>query len=294
MAERHLAIVTDVTTEDWIGGGTLVNDYVAQCARQAGWRVSFIRNNPSRSDWQTFDHAAVAAYFVANIPHLGVPQLLELMQSGRPYVMFRHDVASLCYDVNPAAHPAAPLVKALFDHARANFFISNLQLNHYKRVCEVPRPVLVPPPLDLSAFVNHALPGRAGHLYLGEISRPRGVDESLAQMAASAEPGPRALYGQLTDASLETDMIQAQAQRHAEIPHQAVPDLMNQFRHFYYHPRIIDAFCLKVLEAELCGMEMHVQKENIGRYHYRESAQEIAAFMKKDSAAMILQVLGAG
>jgi hypothetical protein len=294
MAVGHLAIVTDLTLADWVGGGTLVNDYFAAQARANGWQVSFICNNCFIDGWQIFDHSEVDAYFVANIPHLPPPYLLQMIQSGKPYVVFRHDIASLCYEPQPDRNSSAPLIQALFAHARANFFISNLQLSYYQRVCEVPRSVLVPPPLDLSNFWNQNNPLRQGHLYLGEISRPRGVDESIRAMLHSCEPGEKLLVGQLTDEALRASIHASGAVLRDYVSHNLVPTLMNQYAHFYYHPRIVDAFCLKVLEAELCGMELHVRREHIGRFFYRESAFEIAEFMRTESARVALRVLGSG
>lgn len=294
MAVGHLAIVTDLTLADWVGGGTLVNDYFAAQARANGWQVSFICNTRFIDGWQAFDHSKVDAYFVANIPHLPASCLLQMIQSSKPYVMFRHDIASLCYEPEPNRNSLAPLIQALFAHARANFFISNLQLSYYQRVCEVPRTILVPPPLDLSNFENQNDPLRRGHLYLGEISRPRGVDESILAMLQSSEPGERLLVGQLTDEALLPSIQASGAVLRDHVSHNLVPTLLNQYAHFYYHPRIVDAFCLKVLEAELCGMELHVRREHIGRFYYRESAFEIAEFMRKESARVVLSVLSGG
>ena len=291
MSAGHLAIVTDVTLAEWIGGGTLVNDYLARCAEAAGWRVSTIRIQSALNEWPGFAHDTVDAYFVANIPFMPVDAMLQLVNSKKPYVMFRHDISSICYEADPPSHTVAKLLHFLFENAAANFFISPLQLAYYQRVCPVVRPITVPPPLDLGAFANAANPTRSGHLYLGEIASARGVDESLRLMAQSGAPGPKSLYGQVAEPALEALANGLGATCHAAIAHTEVPALLNRYQHFYYHPRIIDAFCLKVVEAELCGMELHVNQAHIGRFGFRESAQELADFMRQHSAAMILQAL---
>lgn len=291
MSQCHLAIVTDVTLADWIGGGTLVNAYLADCARQLGWHVSFIRINSQVDEWKYFPHADVDAYFVANVPHMPVAYMLDLVNGGKRYVMFRHDISSICYAPDAAQQPAAKLVRFLFENSAANFFISNLQLSYYQRVCEVPRAVVIPPPLDLSRFSDEKNPERAGHLYLGEIASVRGIEESLHQMKAAGDDGVLAFYGQVTTPNLDDMLRMHGAQVFLPVDHLDVPALLNRYRHFYYHPRIVDAFCLKVLEAELCGMTLHVNRNHIGRYYYSDSAQEIATFMRSSSPAMILQVL---
>ena len=287
----RVAIVTDLDLADWVGGGTLVNDYIAQRLRGAGHAVSFIKVNPALNGWDSADHAAIDLYFVANIPHLSSAQIQQLVTAGKPYVMFRHDIASVCYLDDPKQHPSAAIVALLFQHARANIFISSIQLAYYQRVCDIPRTLTMPPPLDVQAFHNQQRADRQGHLYLGEISAQRGITETLAAMQAQADGSARSFYGQVTEAAVLAEIAQAGAQHLDAIAHAAVADLLNRYRHFYYHPRIIDAFCLKVLEAELCGMELHVQQKNIGRYYYSASAPELAEFMRVHSVQMILDLV---
>ncbi len=291
MSQHHLAIVTDVTLVDWIGGGTLVNAYLADCARQLGWYVSFIRINPQVDEWVNFSHEDVDAYFIANVPHMPVAYMIDLVNSGKRYVMFRHDIASICYLSDAPQQPAAKLVRFLFENSAANFFISSLQLAYYQRVCEIPRTVVIPPPLDLSRFSDEKHPNRIGHLYLGEISSVRGVEETLRQMKAEDDGEVMAFYGQVAAPDLG-DMLRAQGAKVCPpVFHSDVPALLNRYRDFYYHPRIVDAFCLKVLEAELCGMNIHVSDGNIGRFYYNESAQQLALFMKNQSIEVIVNAI---
>lgn len=287
----RVAIITDVVLSQWVGGGTLVNDYMAQRMSEAGHQVQFIAINGNANGWDVADHALIDLYLVTNIPFMTSAQMLQLMQSGKPYVVFRHDVASICYLPDAASQPSTPLVLALFQHARANIFISNIQLAYYKKLGEIPRTLVMPPPLDLSAFVDAQRVDRQGHLYIGEISEQRGIRESLEAMQNNPEPGPIAFYGQVTAPELAGAIDAAKGHRHVEIAHDMIAPLMNSYRHFYYHPRIIDAFCLKVLEAELCGMELHVNRTNIGRYYFDATASQLADFMKNQSVEMILQLL---
>jgi len=287
---RTLAIVTDLTLAEWVGGGTLVNEYVAHCARQDGWNVVFLRNNAQTDEWQSADHDAIDAYFVANIPFMPVGHLQALVHSGKPYVMFRHDISSICYAEAPHELPAAGLVSLLFNHAKANIFISHLQLQYYQRVCHIPRSYVIPPPLDLQRFTNEERADRRGQLYIGEISIPRGIEETLASMQSRPDH-PREFYGQLSDTSLLPKLKRAGALCHPAIDHGQVPSLLNQFKVFHYHPRIVDAFCLKVVEAELCGLTLDVRRENIGRFTYAASALELQQFMRQSSPGVILDQL---
>ena len=287
----RIALITDLVLSEWVGGGTLVNDYMARRMEAAGHQVTFLQLNPQRNDWDRADHSAIDLYLVTNIPYMGAQQIVQLANSGKPYLVFRHDIASVCYLEQPAEHPAAAVMRALFGAARANIFISNIQLAYYRRVCDISNTVVMPPPLDLDAFVDQQRGNRAGHLYLGEISAQRGIAESLQEMAAQADAGPIAFYGQLTDAALLQAIEAAGGARFADVPHDSIPELLNRYRHFYYHPKIIDAFCLKVVEAELCGMTLHVNKTNIGRYYFDATARQLADFMKRQSVETILQLL---
>lgn len=287
----NVAIITDLVLSQWVGGGTLVNDYIARRIAEAGHAVQFLCITADHNGWDAADHSRIDLYLVMNIPFMTPAQMVQMMQSGKPYVMFRHDVASICYLPEPASHPSAALVLALFQHARANIFISNIQLAYYKKLGDIPRTLVMPPPLDLTAFVDERRAGRQGHLYIGEISEQRGIRESLQAMQGNPDQGPIAFYGQVTSPELGAVIDAAGGQRHTEVAHARIAGLLNTYSHFYYHPRIIDAFCLKVLEAELSGMQLHVNRTNIGRYYYDASAEQLASFMKKESVEMILQLL---
>jgi hypothetical protein len=284
----RIALVTDVVLADWVGGGTLVNDYMASRMRASGHQVEFLQINPQRNDWDSTDHTAIDLYLVTNIPHMNGAQIAQLVHSGKPYLVLRHDIASVCYLDEAASHPAAAVMRLLFGGARANIFISPIQLAYYKRVCDFSNTLVVPPPLDLDAFVDQQQSDRAGHLYIGEISVQRGIVDSLQAMQAQADGTPMAFVGQSSDAQLLQAIEAAGGQRFADVAHAAIPALLNRYRHFHYHPHIIDAFCLKVVEAELCGMTLHVNKANIGRYYFDATARQLADYMKQQSMNSIL------
>jgi hypothetical protein len=52
-------------------------------------------------------------------------------------------------------------------------------------------------------------------------------------------------------------------------------------------PNFFDSFCVKVIEAELCGMRIITIPQRIGRYCYAMDATSLAAFMQKDSLAAL-------
>lgn len=284
----RVALVTDLVLSDWVGGGTLVNDYMAQRMRESGHTVSFLQINPQRNDWDSADHSAIDLYLVTNIPHMVGSQIAQLVQSGTPYLVFRHDIASVCYLDGAASHPAASVMRALLGAARANIFISPIQMAYYRRVCEFTNTLVLPPPLDLDDFVDQKHSERSGHLYLGEITAQRGILDSLAAMQAQADGSPLTFVGQCQDTQLQRAIADAGAQRFGDVAHDQIPALLNRYRHFHYHPHIIDAFCLKVLEAELCGMTLHVNTANIGRYYFDASARQLADHMKHQSMDSIL------
>jgi len=287
----RIALITDVVLAQWVGGGTLVNDYIARRMELVGHQVQFLQINSKCNDWDGVDHADIDLYMVANIPFMTATQILQLVQSGKPYLVFRHDIASVCYLPEPAQHPSVALIKVLFQNARANIFISNIQLAYYKRLCDIPRTLVMPPPFDLMEFVNLQKPDRAGHLYIGEISEQRGIRESIEAMQANPDLGPMHFYGQVTSVELESIISNAGGERNSEVGHSKVAHLLNTHKHFYYHPRIIDAFCLKVVEAELCGMQLHVNRNNIGRFYFDATADQLADFMRGQSMEMLFKLL---
>jgi hypothetical protein len=179
-------------------------------------------------------------------------------------------------------------MRVLFGGARANIFISPVQLSYYQRVCSFSNTLVIPPPLDLDEFFDQRSAGRIGHLYLGEISAQRGIDETLLAMQAQNDGTPKAFVGQVSDQHLVKAIEASGGSCSPEVMHEEIPALLNRYQHFHYHPRIIDAFCLKVVEAELCGMTLHVNQTNIGRYYFDATARQLADHMKNQSVNSIL------
>jgi len=286
----NIAIITDYLLSHWVGGGTLVNDYLGRRITAAGHKLEFILINGDENGWETAVHTRIDLYLVTNIPYMTEAQMRQLMLSKIPYVMFRHDVASICYLPDAASHPASGLILDMFRGARSNIFISNIQLAYYRRMGSIDRTVVIPPPLDLSEFTDTGMVERQGHLYIGDINEQRGIFESLQSMKANPEGGSFSFYGEV-DVDVVPVIEAAGGKVFPVIAHSLVAPLMNTKRHFYYHPKMIDAFCLKVLEAELCGMELHVDRGNIGRFYYDATAQQLADFMKNQSVDMILEML---
>ena len=285
MTPRKILIIADYTSDAFLGGAQLVNDLIKQELERRGHRVDYVCVNPHLDEWSKWDGSHDLT-LVTNIPHLSANQLLSIAQSPIPYINFRHDIASIAYHAHPGSLEISALVKTLFDNAAVNFFISNIQLAYYQRICSVERALVVPPPARFDGFENWNQV-RKGIMYLGPISRERGILESL-EYVRSLGPGYSIdFFGKIDDDELKNQILSDHCNIFPEVPRALLPRIFNSYRQLIYLPHIVDAFCIKMVEAELCGLEIVANKENIGRYYFQHSAQELKAFMEDSSCQII-------
>ncbi len=286
----RVAILTDYTLEEYLGGASLVNDYLARQLRNDDLAVEFISVNPVRDDWPRLQESEYDLILVTNISFLSLDRLNGIIDGRIPYMVFRHDVASLAYQDNPRQYPLAATIGRFFGNSRANFFISTPQLDYYRRICDIDHFIVTPPPIDLDSFVDQRQPDRSGVLYLGQITEGRGIEETLAHLSEH-RPGLEAhFHGKVESPRLQAMIYQAGGRIYPEITRRdEIAPLMNRYSDFVYHPRIFDAFSIKMVEAELCGLNIYCRKENIGRYYYPEDGQTLKAMMREGSPSLIRQ-----
>ncbi len=285
MTSRNILILTDYTSDVFLGGAQLVNDLIKLELERRGHHVEYVRINPDQNEWSRWDGSQDLT-IVANIPHLDANQLIQLAQSTVPYVNFRHDIASLAYSLEPRTQPMTPVVEALFANAAFNFFISNIQLAYYQRICSIERAQVIPPPARFDGFDNWNQE-RRGIMYLGPIAKERGVLDSLEYVQALGEGQTIDFFGKIQDEDLKHRILKNNCNIFPEIPRALLPRILNSYRQMIYLPHIVDAFCIKIIEAELCGIEIIAKKENIGRYYFQNSAQELKVFMENNSSKII-------
>lgn len=286
----RIAILTDFTLAEYLGGASLVNDNLATQLRKGDLEVECISVNPGRDDWQHMQESGFDLILVTNISFLSLERLDAIIHGRIPYMVFRHDVASLAYQEHPRQNPLAATIDQFFRNSQANYFISEPQLAYYRRICDIDRCVVTPPPIDLDAFVDLRRADRGGVLYLGQIAEGRGIEESLAYLQEHL-PGREAHFHGKVESPRSQELIrQAGGRIFPEITRrEEIAPLMNRYSDFVYHPRIFDAFSIKMVEAELCGLNIHCRKENIGRYSYPEDCRALKDRMRDHSPEIILR-----
>jgi hypothetical protein len=99
------------------------------------------------------------------------------------------------------------------------------------------------------------------------------------------------VFGRVEDTNLAAFLEASGVPIQPEVPRSELPDLLSKYRGLVYFPQIIDAFCIKVVEAELMGLELHVNRERIGRFSYRLSAGPLADYMQNKAISKIAKII---
>jgi hypothetical protein len=183
----------------------------------------------------------------------------------------------------------------MFRTAETNIFISPMQYDVFKKTfTEINNPLITPPPLDIDDFENNNLKSRRGCLYLGDISSARGCAETLEFMKQVDSTGPYTFIGKILDDRLSDYLMKNGATVRDAISHDKVPLVMNRHKHFFYYPQIYDSFCLKILEAQICGMHIACDKLRIGIFSYNKLSDELVKLVKEDSLKFIIDIIENG
>jgi hypothetical protein len=150
--------------------------------------------------------------------------------------------------------------------------------------------VVIPPPAVFDGFLDHGTQ-RSGLLYLGPINRARGVEEA-SNYAITNHPNQQlTIVGRIESEELAHKLRQRGHRIQGEVPREEVPRLLNHFEHFIYYPQIIDSFCLKIIEAELCGIKIHTNQARIGRYSYPEPTDQLRHRMQKIALSEVIDFI---
>jgi glycosyltransferase involved in cell wall biosynthesis len=272
-----------------VGGAELVNNALYNFLCQQGVECLYVSvEAPVNSVRMQLSQDAL---IILTTFHNVSPDFFDLILGNHlKLCIFRHDVPAICYDATSASAEAKKFFSDVFGCSRLNIFVSPLQLHMHEKVCPIPSSLVLPPPLSFENFQMMQRP-RSNALYLGPISRVRGVTEAI-EFCGNKLPGERLDFiGRVEDADLAEEISAAAFTIRPEVDRSRLPYLMNSYRHLVYFPRIVDAFCLKILEAELCGLDVLCNKERVGRFSYTESAEELAYISQFQSAKQIYQRL---
>ena len=279
------AILNDETIETWTGGAALVNDKICTSLKEKGHEcVIWIygKNNkpedlPKDLEFNQIDH-----FLFANIAYYPFEFMNKIMDT-KPFSTFRHDIPIILYTKPPSIFLKTfyDLWGKMFVKAKITFFISPMQKKVFEQTFAIGRSVIIPPPLDMSSFTNEKRKDRSGALYVGDISAGRGCEQALSIMKQRYPNGPWTFVGQPVHDELVKYLKTNGAMVLKATPRSDMPNIMNSHKTLIYLPVMYDSFCLKILEAELCGMEIISDTLCIGRYGYSQKAEDVVKLMKQ-------------
>ena len=290
------AILNDETIETYLGGAALVNDKIKTELETLGhevdiltWNLDDINNKKQPDMKKVMSHDR---YIFANIGYWPHPVLHAIMKD-KTFYTFRHDLPIVLYTQPPSIKFKTfyNTWGYMFERATASFFISPMQYNVFSTYFQVTSPITTPPPLDIGNFKNEEREDRQGCLYVGDISMARNCLETLNIMKQQDMEGPWTFVGNHNDEELVGSLRSLGAIVMDPIEHDKVNDIMNQHKTLYYFPNIYDSFCLKVIEAEICGMDVFSDTPRIGRYSYKESTSELTELINSGSLKVIIESL---
>ena len=288
-----ILILNDETIETYIGGAALVNNKIKTELERNGHEVNyFIINNDSKTHdiqikWQEYDY-----YILANIGYFSA-EILKWVIKSKPFITFRHDIPTILYSTPPSIFykEFMTIWQDMFKNAKLSVFISPMQEAVFKAHFEVLNSKVLIPPLDVSSFKNEAKKDRNGALYIGDISPARGCVKTLDIMKKH-QPDSRYLFiGKIIDQKLADYLKSNGAEVLDAIPHKEVATYMNDYEYLFYFPEIYDSFCLKILEADLCGMKIIADTERIGIFSYKTDTQKLIYNMEHNSISHIIDTI---
>ena len=290
-----LAILNDETTETWLGGAALVNEKIKSEIESRGHECviwTYNKDNkeedlPSQEEVDKIDH-----FLFANFGYWP-PKFIDNIMETKQFSTFRHDLPIILYTQPPSImyKEFYDAFGKMFQRAKISFFISPMQQKVFQNYFLVSRSEVLPPPLDLDGFENLNEPDREGSLYVGDISPGRGCEKALALMKQHDKIGPWVFVGQHVNNELVNYLIESGATVMNPIPHEEMPVLMNAHKRLFYYPDIYDSFCLKILEAELCGMQVAADTYRIGRYSYEQNSEQLKEMIQEGAKLVVDKIL---
>jgi hypothetical protein len=276
-------IINDETIESYLGGAALVNDTIKSQLEEKGHKVDYLIINKEtkqvKNNWNKYDY-----YILANIGY--VPDsILNTIINEKRYCKFFHDIPTILYTQPPSVlyQHFYHLWQKMIDNAEKNYFISPMQKTVFERIFKLKNVQLIIPPLDVKSFKNDPLMEPEGCLYVGDISHARGCYKTLQLMKNKFPKTRYHFVGKILDKQLAELLETNGATVQDAISHKDMPNVMNQYKYLFYYPEIYDSFCLKILEASLCGMSILADTYRIGLFSWEMSPQELAEEMDKFS-----------
>ena len=268
-----IQILNDEDESTYLGGAAIANKRIADELINRGHDVVIHRVNKNENTWN--GDMSADLYIVANWAFIPQDDLVKLFNE-RKVVKFFHDIAGFLYQPKTVKFKANyEFLQFMLDKSALNIFISPLQREMYGKYLNIDdsKCLITPPGKSMEGFENKGVERNNKILYLGDISNARGIiySANLARQNGLQLD----LIGPFVDDKLVEELRNNDFNVKREIDNGLVADLMNEYSYFIYFPEIIDSFCFKVVEAELCGCKLMVDDYRLGRYSYDKSVDEL-------------------
>jgi hypothetical protein len=290
---RKIALVGDFKIEQVLGGAAFVDSYLVKELTRQGFDIDYLVVNANSTDWKTLTTGGYRGIVYSNLAGMTLSQLEWVCQSETPYILLRHDIPTIVYSFAEAHSSLRRVFVDLFKKARCTIFISDLQRQIYGRVISIGVNAIIPPPVSFAGFSRVTNRPRSGLLYLGPVCESRGLRRSIDWYKAGGRRDPFDIVGRVEDYGLAQYALSQGLKIFPEVGRESVPDLMLNYEGLVYHPNIIDSFCIKVIEAELCGLNLYVDRNRIGRFSYPHDALSLSKYMEVRSAIRFGKIMDA-
>jgi len=278
-----------LSDESWFGGASIANYRIAEAFEEAGHTVEVKTVNQTENTWNE-DYTA-DLYIVANWAYIPKLQLEKLFYNHK-VVKFYHDIPGYMYQPKTVKFEQHyNLMQYMNNNALLNVYISPLQADIYNRFIAINKnnTIILPPPKDMNGFEDKKSLKRNGKaLYLGDISEARGISDTI--QIATQNNWELDLIGPHVDKKLAESLIEQGYKVPGMVGNDKVKSLMNEYSYFIYVPQLIDSFCFKIVEAELCGMEIIADHYRIGRYYYQHTGEELKEMIQNSHYKLVKEV----
>jgi hypothetical protein len=188
------------------------------------------------------------------------------------------------------AAPVRLKLEMLFGASFKIIYISPLQKEIFERFYAGTNSLVIPPPVMFEGFEPSCNRGSDSLSFYRE-SDPHSAIAAVDYFRKNIGEGRLNMYGVRDSNGVPSDLIATDIVLHPPVARREVPEVFRGHRNLLHIPNYIDSFCLKVLEAELCGVAVHTIRERIGRYSFALSAENLRDYMQQRSLGRIYDVL---
>jgi glycosyltransferase involved in cell wall biosynthesis len=185
--------------------------------------------------------------------------IIEHIINNKKYIKYEHDYCYCAYRNGTCgiSHslciPAEVFVK-MFSNSKLNIFFSPIQLQVFRKVFkEVLRDaIIIPAPIKEGMFYPVDVPeGKIDYLYAGVIAEHKG----LSKILDFADEHPEWKF-HFAGNPIDQKLMERIKDKHTylgNIPHEQMPSLYQQYKHFLFNTQMHETFGITLVEAMLSG-----------------------------------------